>query len=404
MIFAPNHRNALMDALAIALITPANITTSFLARADIFKNKKAAAFLRFAKIMPAFRIRDGYQNLSRNNEVFDECVDLLEQNQALCIMPEGNQEIKHKIRQLVKGIFRIAFAVQQKNTSNRPLQIIPVGLDYGDIIKFRKHLIINIGKPIDVSDYTEAYSQNQALAINEIRKELTARLKSLALHIESDAYYDTILQASEFSYSKILKNRSMRINKLNKLHTQIQLADQLSELEKVSPEKMADLAIKCTELTEKMQADGIQSRNLYNRKDGKALIIRVLGLFVTSPIFVLGFILNILPFGMPVFIRKQLKVEFEGFFSSIQFVLGLITFPLFYFIQSILVCSTLSVNMLVIPLIIGLHILTGVLAFKWYVSLKKTIAESRYYFLSQNEKKLLKDLRKVILKKVGINV
>lgn len=404
MIFAPNHRNALMDALAIALITPTNITTSFLARADIFKNKKAAAFLRFAKIMPAFRMRDGYENLNRNNDVFDECVDLLEQNQALCIMPEGNQELKHTVRPLVKGIFRIAFAVQQKNTSNRPLQIIPVGLDYGDIIKFRKHLIINIGKPIDVSEYSDLYVENQALAINDIKNELSERLKELVLHIDSEQYYDTILQAIDFSYNKILKINSIKINKLSKFQAQKKLADELCELEKLSPEKLYELAIKCDELAKRLDKNGIQSRNLYNRKNGKMLLLRSLGLLATLPLFMLGFVLNILPFGMPVFIRKQLKVEFEGFFSSIQFVLGLFTFPLFYITQSVVISIFLSINMLFIPLLLVIHYLSGIFAYKWFTYIKKTIAETRYSFLPQKDKRQLKELRKGVLKKVGINV
>ena len=53
-IIAPNHRNALMDALVAALITPKGKTTSFLARSDLFHNKLIAKLMRFAKIMPAF--------------------------------------------------------------------------------------------------------------------------------------------------------------------------------------------------------------------------------------------------------------------------------------------------------------------------------------------------------------
>lgn len=404
IIFAPNHRNALMDALAILLITPPEKTTSFLARADIFKNKKAAAFLRFAKIMPAFRIRDGYENLNKNNDVFDECVDLLEQNQALCIMPEGNQELKHTIRPLVKGIFRIAFAVQQKNQSDRPLKIIPVGLDYGHIEKFGKHLLINIGKPIDVSDYTDLYADNQALAMNELKNELSVRLKELTLHIDSEKHYDTILQAIEFCYSKILKIKSIKINLQSKFQAKKELADELCELEKKSPEKLDVLAEKCKDLSEKLESAGIQSRNLYNRKDANTLILRSLGLLISAPFFALGFVLNFLPFNMPVYIRKLMKVEFEGFFSSIQFVLGLITFPLFYIIQSALVCILLSINPIIIPFLIVTHILSGVLAYRWYVYLKKTVAETRYLFLPKKQKKQLKDLRKEVLKKSGLNV
>ena len=59
VIFAPNHTNALMDAIAVHAVVPYSLPLIFLARADIFRNKTAARFLRYAKIMPAFRMRDG---------------------------------------------------------------------------------------------------------------------------------------------------------------------------------------------------------------------------------------------------------------------------------------------------------------------------------------------------------
>lgn len=403
IIFAPNHRNALMDALAIIAIAPKNVSTSFLARADIFKNKKIAAFLRFAKIMPAFRIRDGYENLGKNNDVFDECVDLLENNHALCIMPEGNQEMEHKVRPLVKGIFRIAFAVQQKNKSDRPLQIVPVGFDYGDIVKFGKHLIINVGRPIDVSDYSELYEKNPAVAINEIKTDLHEKLTSLTLHIDSEKNYETILQVMDFSYSKVLKNNNLRNNKLNRFFAQKQLAETLCNLEKNSPELFPELAVKSQKLAEGLHNNGIQSRNFHNKKSKKSLTTQAAILFLTSPVFIVGFVFNILPFTLPVSIRKILKIQYEGFFSSVQFVLGLICFPLLYVIQSFVVCSLLSVSALLVPVLIALQLVTGILAYRWYKNFKKTKAELNYFFMPEKEKRHLKELRKDILKYIGLD-
>ena len=128
VIFAPNHINALMDALAIHAIVPSGLPVIFLARADIFKKKKIADFLHFAKIMPAFRMRDGMENLGKNNEIFDQCVDVLNHNVALGIMPEGNQGEQRKLRPIVKGIFRIAFAAQQLNGLKDGIKIIPIGI------------------------------------------------------------------------------------------------------------------------------------------------------------------------------------------------------------------------------------------------------------------------------------
>ncbi len=395
-IFAPNHRNALMDALAIILVTPKHITTSFLARADIFKNKKVAAFLRFAKIMPAFRIRDGFENLTKNNDVFEECVELIEANHALCIMPEGNQELEHRVRPLVKGIFRVAFSVQQRNKSEQSIQILPVGFDYGDIEKFGKHLIINIGKPINVSNYSDSYSENPAKALNEIKDDLKSRLETLTIHVESENHYDTILSAADFSYSKILKKQGVELTTNLVYNTRKQTVDKLCALEKQQPERLAELEKLCADYDRLLKKNNVKYRNADNKKPVKLILLYFSGLLLSLPVSVLGLIMNVLPFFAPVWIRKLLGVKFEGFFSSIQFVLGLILIPLFYILQSAFICGALSISALYIPFIIVMHLLTGILTFRWYGILKMTIASVRFRFIPQKERKQLKILRKKI--------
>ena len=73
LIFAPNHQNALMDALAVLFTSRDRIV--FLARADIFKKKLLASILYFLKILPVYRIRDGFSSLKGNDEIFTKTID-----------------------------------------------------------------------------------------------------------------------------------------------------------------------------------------------------------------------------------------------------------------------------------------------------------------------------------------
>ncbi len=401
-IFAPNHRNALMDALAVVLITPKQKSTSFLARSDIFKNKYAAQFLRFSKIMPAFRIRDGFENLGKNNDVFEECVELLEANQALCIMPEGNQELEHKVRPLVKGIFRVAFSVQQRNKTEHPLQIVPVGFDYGDIVKFGKHLIINIGKPIDVSTYNKAYNENPPKALNEIKGKLKQRLEKLTLHIDSELNYDTILATIDYSHLNILHKNKIKPTTIAAYETRKQLADWLCDIEKEQPELLKELSESTLKYKKALDKNHIQYRNVNQIKSGKTLFFNSLLLTISFPFALVGFVLNAVPFFAPEWIRKLMKVEFEGFFSSIQFVLGLILFPIFYLAQSFLICNLLSVTLLYTPFLLVTHLISGILYFKYYSTFKCTIASIRVKLLPKKELKKLKSLCEEISSKLAL--
>ena len=83
-------------------------------QAFLFKKGFFAKALRFLKILPAFRIRDGYENLGQNDATFEAAREVLEQHNALCVMPEGNQGDQRKLRPFAKGIFRIAFTAQEQ--------------------------------------------------------------------------------------------------------------------------------------------------------------------------------------------------------------------------------------------------------------------------------------------------
>ena len=65
VLIAPNHQNALMDALAI-IYAQKGKQPVFLARSDIFKNSFIAKMLFFLKILPVFRLRDGKEKLKMN--------------------------------------------------------------------------------------------------------------------------------------------------------------------------------------------------------------------------------------------------------------------------------------------------------------------------------------------------
>ena len=80
---------------------------------DIFKKGFFAKALRFLKILPAFRIRDGYENLGKNDATFEAAREVLEQHNAF--VPVTRQPGRPaQIAPLAKGIFRIAFTAQEQ--------------------------------------------------------------------------------------------------------------------------------------------------------------------------------------------------------------------------------------------------------------------------------------------------
>ena len=106
VIFAPNHTNALQDAMAILSINTERKV--FVARADIFRNKKIAKILSWLKIMPIRRMRDGASEVLQNDETENRAIETLRTGVPFCILPEGTHRTKHSLLPLGKGIFRIS--------------------------------------------------------------------------------------------------------------------------------------------------------------------------------------------------------------------------------------------------------------------------------------------------------
>lgn len=387
VIFAPTHTNALMDAVAVHSIVPTNLPVIFLARADLFKNKKMAKFLHFVKIMPAFRMRDGMENLGKNNKVFDQCVKVLGHNKALGIMPEGNQEVERKLRPLVKGIFRIAFAAQQKYGTGKGVKIIPVGLDFGNLIKSNKHIIINVGKPIEVSDYMNVYTENPVNATNDIRDRLRTDLENLSFNLATENYYECFEIATEVANTSVLNELQLSDNTVNRFVARQKIAERLVALEKAKPEETKKLDLLCTEYSELLKKTNLRTWVFDNNSTSTpGLLFNGLLLIITLPFFLVSFTLNCLPYLLPVFIRKRvINPEFTGFISSLQFFMGALVFPVFYILQAILFGGLTDVAWWVVVLFFSLQYPLGKLALKWYSKAKKYTAKLRYLRLKQKK-------------------
>ena len=72
VIFSPNHQGALLDPLVLASLTKGKITS--LTRSDIFGGP-FQWFLDAFYMLPVYRIRNGYSNLKKNDEIFAKCYE-----------------------------------------------------------------------------------------------------------------------------------------------------------------------------------------------------------------------------------------------------------------------------------------------------------------------------------------
>lgn len=370
VIFAPNHQNALMDALIVLFAAPQDVV--FLARADIFRKKFLARALNALKILPVFRMRDGAAELAKNQEIFDITVGVLHRKHYLCLMPEGNHGHQRRLRPLVKGIFRIAFKAQEEKGQEPYVKIMPTGLDFQHYVKHNQTLYINFGKPIEVSDYWELYQENTAKAINALRDRLSEEMKPLMIHIESEEHYETYMGLRTIFNERMREIMGIRSKKLrNRFRADKEMIRQLDEHLEKNEEAFKKISEKVTEYMEGIEKLGIRDWVVRDKGYGFGRAIwRYLTLILTFPVFVYGLINNALTYFVPIRLVRNIKDR--QFHSSVKAGFAiLIGFPLFYLLQTILV-GLLTGPWWIWVVYLVLLFPSGKAALYWYFRWKKT--------------------------------
>ena len=187
-LFVANHQNAFMDGLLIVIVN--SFPIHFLIRADIFKKKWAATLLRFLKLMPVYRIRDGYNTLGKNQEQFDECIRLFKKKESVLIFPEGNHGETRRLRPLSKGFTRIAFEAHRQHPEMN-LQVVPVGINYAHHKAFNKKVSIHYGRAIPVSEF---YKDPLPQMANAFKDYVGGEMEKRIAHIDDETRYKEILE------------------------------------------------------------------------------------------------------------------------------------------------------------------------------------------------------------------
>ena len=190
VIIAPNHTSTLMDALVILRTRKA--PTVFGARADIFGKPAVARILRFLRILPLARLRDGAKSVLHNLETFAEVDNVLENGVPFCLFPEGRHRPMHSLLPVGKGIARIAFS----SAAKRQTYVVPTGIEHGSFFRYRFPCTVTYGEPIDVNAFLKTHEGCcEAETFMAFREEVRKRIIPLITYIPDDENYEAAWQA-----------------------------------------------------------------------------------------------------------------------------------------------------------------------------------------------------------------
>ena len=307
VIYAPNHTNALMDALVI--LSMDRKPKVFVARADIFRNPKLAKVLAWLKIMPIMRMRDGYDEVKKNQEIFEKAVDVLRDKVPFCIFPEGTHQAKYSSLPLSKGIFRIAFQAQEL-MPDMPLYIVPIGIRYGNFFRFRSTIRMQVGDPINVGEFLAAHGDaTQAEQMLEMKDVLAERMKRSIFYIPNDENYDAVYEICAAVVKQQAKlYREKGENKLD-AHFRVNniTVEQIEQLKSENPDLAAELLQLGKEASERRKAKHISLASVSVRFPIFSRILKTLFVLLSLPYSIPASILTLPTTGICSLIFKKLK-------------------------------------------------------------------------------------------------
>ncbi len=394
VIFLPNHRSAFMDPIVVAAYLKRRV--HFLARGESFKNPIVAKILGKLNVIPIYRKDHSPDDMHKNEEIFKYCFQLLEQNGALVIFPEGASQSKPVLLPLKTGAARIALGAEAKNNFSLGVKLVPVGINYTNPHHFQGKLFLNFGKPLDANDYREEFQTDQFKAVHNLTTHIEDELKRRIVVVDDSRWHDLAGKVE-----KIVQSDSARFgvgNNTANVGWFLARKDITGAIEYFRNEKfeiLEGLELRVQQyfsILELLHLTEGTLNPLGKKQEGKVKFIPLLLYFLLGlPVFLIGFVLHILPFYLTKLLSKAI-VKRTDFTGSVTLVAGLLLFSINGFVLTWIVYQLTST--IFIPLIFFFLLPTlGIFTFQYYSRLKRWTYRLRIQSIGNRKSGLLENLK-----------
>lgn len=379
----------MMDPLHVASRTKNPVF--FLANADLFASKFGNWFYSNFFCIPIRRRTDNKGTHVKNEDSFSRVIEFLYNGGCLWVAPEGGSYWGRHWMKLKTGTARMGLMTETAYDFKANVQILPVGLNYEAANLFRTSLVINVGEAIQVKDYQVEHDENPRKAIYQLTKDLEERLQALEISPE-DEEEDYFLSELE----KILKNE-FPISTKAAFHRTEKV---LSDLQKSDNQILRTQLDEYTDLLKKYKlSDRAVMR--FAKLPLFMKILDVVWIIFGVPIFLYGTLNNLLASYLPYYVTNS-RQPYIGYRATVKMVIGLVTFPLFYTLQTVFVHFYFQNTWITLGYLLSL-LPTGLFAWQYAQWMRLVLKRGRMHRLAEKVQTEILDLRKDILEKVKDN-
>ncbi len=334
VIFVCNHPNLIIDAWLVGMTC--NRKLYFLAKSTIFKGKTLSWILAKLGLIPVYRKQDGDGDTKKNEDTFIKAFKILEDHGAFLIFPEGISVAERKLNKIKTGAARIGFGAMAKNDWSLDVTIIPVGLSYENIIKFKSEVTIKYGTALKLIEYKEDYIEDEVQAVRRITNKIEEAITSLTTNVRT-LEHEEIVNALELIYKKeLMYDLGLNVkNKTDEFSITKGLIDGVEWYFQHQPSKIEKFKSMFKNYKDKLDLLGIKDEYIHPNIKSITLLDRFyiyLYMIIGFPFYIYGLLNNYIPYKVPRWLAKKFTSA-KSEIASTKLLSGMVVFIFYYTLQ-----------------------------------------------------------------------
>jgi 1-acyl-sn-glycerol-3-phosphate acyltransferase len=324
LLLAGNHQNSFMDGVLVGSYLPQPL--HFLMRADMFRNSVARFCLHQLNVSPVYRVEEGLENVHKNLETFQAIYSILKKNGNFVVFSEGICVQQKRLQKLRKGTARMAFGAAEEYGLD--VHIVPVGINYTYPSEFRKEVMINFHEPFSIRELQDLYKESPAKALLFFNQKVEAGLQEQVIIVENpenDWLAEQLLIMGRNDHR--LPFFKWRFDSDDRRSMEKGITDKINWLSKTSGQTLDTISEKVKKYSGLLSLHKIKDENIAIKPDWG--FVRYLAVILGFPVFLAGYITNLIPFLLPRLICK-LFIKDLRFYSSTYIGIGTVLYIIYY--------------------------------------------------------------------------
>ncbi|MEC9474709.1 MAG: hypothetical protein VX746_02155, partial [Candidatus Neomarinimicrobiota bacterium] len=240
---------------------------------------------------------------------------------------------ERRLNKIKTGAARIGFGAMVNNNWGLDVTIVPVGLSYSNVIKFKSNVIVRYGNPINLKEFKDKYQSDEIETVRELTGQIEIALSKLTTYINV-LESEEIVNALELIYKKELM-QDLGLDTKNKSDEFSATKGLVSGVEwyfKNKPAKVEEFKRMLQSYQEKLNLLKLKDEFLNPTTKSITLIDRIIMLLYIGlgfPLFIYGLINNYIPYKVPRWLTRKLK-RAKSEIASTKLLVGIVMFVTYY--------------------------------------------------------------------------